>query len=101
MEFTYPIWLFFAAFFFYLSYVNWRETKAEIRPFVIRNREVAPNPAGPDPLLAEANKEFVREFNAYLTGVNKAGRGRHRAAAVGYGISGLVAMVSMFLLLVR
>jgi len=101
MEYTYPIWLFFAAFFFYLSYVNWRETRAEIRPFVIRNREVASNPAGPDPLLAEANKEFAREFNAYLAGVNKAGRGRHRAAAVGYGISGVVAMVSMFLLLVR
>lgn len=96
MEYVYPIWLFFAAFFFYLAFVNWRESAVEIRPFTIRNREDSPDP---QPVLAEANKDFVREFNAYLAGVNKGTRGRHRAAAVGYALSGLIAMVSMFLVL--
>ncbi|HSR46806.1 MAG TPA: hypothetical protein VLL77_02345 [Anaerolineales bacterium] len=96
MNVIYPIWLFFAAFFFYLAFVNWREAAVELRPFAIRNREGGPET---EPALAEANKEFVREFNAYLSGVNKGNRGRHRAAAVGYALSGLIAMVSMFLML--
>lgn len=96
MQYTYPIWLFFAAFFFYLSFVNWRESRVEIRPFTVRNREGNP---GREAVLGEAGKEFAQEFNAYLAGVNKANRGRHRAAAVGYALSGLIAMASMFLLL--
>lgn len=97
MQYTYPIWLFFAAFFFYLSFVNWRESRVEIRPFTVRNREKGSNP---EPALGQANQEFAQEFNAYLGGINKANRGRHRAAAVGYALSGLIAMASMFLLLV-
>lgn len=96
MSYTYPLWLFFAAFFFYLSFVNWRESRVEIRPFRIRNREKTPMPAAE---VGEANADFVREFNAYLAGINKANQGRHRAAAIGYALSGLIAMASMFLLL--
>jgi len=99
MSLTYPIWLFFSAFFFYYAYAHWRESGVEVRPFTIRSRgEDAAGPA-PDPVLVEANSEFVREFNANLARANRASRGRHLAAAVGYGLSGLVALASMFMLL--
>jgi hypothetical protein len=93
--YTYPVWLFFSAFFFYNAYAHWREGEVSIRPFVVRDR---PGEKGASK-LADANQEFVREFNAYLTSVNKTSRGRHRAIAVGYVFSGLIALASMFLVL--
>jgi hypothetical protein len=99
MSYAYPVWLFFAAFFFYYAYANWRLSEAEVRPFSIRSR--GDDALGPalDPALVEANAEFVRDFNANLAKANKATRGRYRATAVGYGVSGLIALLSMFLLL--
>ncbi|HET7011816.1 MAG TPA: hypothetical protein VFI11_13650 [Anaerolineales bacterium] len=98
MSLAYPIWLFFAAFFFYYAYAHWREAEVQVRPFMIRSREGS---GVVDPDLAEANQAFVVEFNANLARANHASRGRHRASAVGYMLSGLVALVSMFMLMVR
>lgn len=98
MSLTYPIWLFFSAFFFYYAYAHWRESEVQVRPFTIRDRG-EPGTPPLDPVLAEANSEFVREFNDNLAKANRAGRARHRAAALGYGLSGLVALASMFMLL--
>lgn len=99
VTYTYPVWLFFSAFFFYNAYAHWREGEVAIRPFVVRDRPGEKGGAAASK-MAEANQEFVREFNAYLTSVNKTGRGRHRAIAIGYGLSGLIALASMFLILV-
>ena len=99
VTYTYPVWLFFAAFFFYNAYAHWREGEVAIRPFVVRDRPGEKGAAAKG-ALSEANQEFVREFNAYLESVNKAGRGRHRAIAVGYSLSGVIALASMFLILV-
>jgi hypothetical protein len=95
MAYLYPIWLFFAAFFFYSAYIHWRETGQEIRPFSIRLRDTPEAGAVPDPLLAEANKQFVGEFNAYLSGMNRLNRSRHRAAAVGYVLAGIICLLAM------
>ena len=97
VAYTYPVWLFFAAFFFYNAYAHWREGEVAIRPFVVR--EKPGEKPGPQSKLADANQDFVREFNAYLTSVNKTGRGRHRAIAIGYTLSGVIALASMFLIL--
>ncbi len=99
MNLTYPIWLFFSAFFFYYAYTHWRESDVQIRPFHIRSRgEEAGSPAL-DPALSEANREFVVEFNESLAQAQRVRRVRHRAVAIGYGLSGLVALASMFMLL--
>ncbi len=95
MSYTYPIWLFFSAFFFYFAYTHWRESEVQIRPFTIRNR--AESKAGPG--LDEATREFVRGFNENLEQTNRSSRRRHRAAAFGYGLSGLIALGSMFMLI--
>jgi hypothetical protein len=71
----------------------------QVRPFRIRDRGEPGTGPQLDPVLAEANSEFVREFNENLAKSNRVGRARHRAAAVGYGLSGLVALASMFMLL--
>ncbi len=100
VTYTYPVWLFFAAFFFYNAYAHWREGEVAIRPFVMRDRPAGEKGGAAASKLAEANQDFVREFNAYLTSVNKIGRGRHRGIAVGYALSGVIALLSMFLILV-
>jgi hypothetical protein len=99
MTYAYPIWLFFAAFFFYFAYIHWREGGQQVRPFVIRQRDNPEAGAPVDPVLAEANKQFVKEFNDYLKGVNTLNHSRHRAAAVGYTLAGIIAMASMALML--
>jgi len=99
MSFTYPIWLFFSAFFFFYAYVHWRESGVQIRPFTIRSRDEDATAPTLDRDLIEANREFVSEFNGNLARENRVRSGRHRAAAIGYGLSGLVALLSMFILL--
>jgi hypothetical protein len=100
MAYTYPLWLFFATFFFYYAFSHWREGELQIRPFVVRSRPSGAKGGKSDPALSDANQEFVNEFNAYLTSVNKASRGRHRGAAIGYALSGVIALLSMYLLLI-
>jgi hypothetical protein len=98
LTYTYPIWLLFGAFFFYNAYARWREAHLPMRPFVAKG--AAEGKAGePASGLAEAGAEFVREFNAYLDSVNRASLRRNRAMAVGYALSGVVALISMFLVL--
>ncbi|HET7011818.1 MAG TPA: hypothetical protein VFI11_13660 [Anaerolineales bacterium] len=97
VAYTYPVWLFFAAFFFYNAYTHWREGEIAIRPFSMRDKPG--EKPGAQSKLTDANQEFVREFNSYLTSVNKTGRGRHRAIAIGYTLSGVIALASMFLIL--
>lgn len=99
MAVLYPIWLFFAAFFLYFAYVHWRQSGQDIRQFTIRNRN--PDEEGEDPAagLSQANLDFANDFNRYLDAVNESNRGRHRAAAIGYGVAGVVALVSMGMLI--
>lgn len=99
MSYIYPIWLFFAAFFFYFAYIHWRETGQEIRPFVIRQRDNPGTGAPVDPVLAEANQQFVKEFNDYTKGMTRLTQGRHRAAALGYALAGIIALLSMAVML--
>jgi hypothetical protein len=96
ITYLYPLWLFFTAFFFYFAYVNWRQSTAEIREFSIRSREEA----GEAKIeLESANKQFVRDFNDYLGGVNQQNTKRHRGSAVGYALAGVFSLISLFMML--
>ena len=99
MATLYILWLFFAAFFFYFAYLHWRQSGDDIRDFNIRNRDPDAQDAEPETSLSEANLKFTQDFNRYLDSVNTHNRSRHRAAAIGYGVSGVVALVSMGMLL--
>lgn len=95
----YPIWLFFSAFFLYFAYVNWRQSQEEIRQFTIRNRDPDAQGEKPEAGLDQANLDFAQDFNHYLDTVNRHSRSRYRAAAIGYAVSGVLALVSMGMLL--
>ncbi len=99
MATLYILWLFFAAFFFYFAYLNWRLSGEDIREFKIRNRDPDTQDAEPKANLSQANIEFSQDFNRYLETVNQHNRSRHRAAAIGYTVSGVVALISMGMLL--
>ncbi len=99
MATLYILWLFFAAFFFYFAYLRWRQSGDDIREFKIRNRDPDTQDAGPEAGLSKANLEFAQDFNRYLETTNQHNRSRHRAAAIGYTVSGVVALISMGMLL--
>jgi len=99
MSALYPVWLFFSAFFLYFAYVHWRQSSQDIRHFAVRDRDPEKQDKGPEAELSEANLEFAKDFNRYLDSVNQHNRSRHRAAAIGYAVSGIVAMASMGILL--
>ena len=99
MATLYILWLFFAAFFLYFAYLNWRQSKEDIREFQIRNRDPDTKDAVPEASLSQANLDFAQDFNRYLDSVNQHNRSRHRAAAIGYSISGAVALISLGMLL--
>ena len=99
MTYVYPVWLFFAACFFYFAYIHSREGAQQVRPFTIRQRDAPEAGSDIDPMLAEANKQFVSEFNDYLKSVNRLNYARHRAASIGYTLAGVIALASMALLL--
>jgi hypothetical protein len=99
MTTLYILWLFFAAFFLYFAYLNWRQSREDIREFTVRNRDPDTQGAGPDPSLSQANLDFTQDFNRYLDSVNQHNKSRHRAAAIGYSVSGAVALISMGMLL--
>ena len=99
MTYLYPLWLFFAALFFYFAYVHWRQSSMDIRPFQFRQRDANPEPVGAEAEMSTANMEFARDFNNYLTTVNTHNRSRHRAATIGYFVAGVTALASMFFVL--
>lgn len=99
MVYLYPLWLFFSAFFFYFAYVHWRQSSEDIRPFKVREAEPNPESGDSPSTISQANMRFAKDFNLYMDGVNKHNRSRHRAAALGYFISGVVSMISMGMLL--
>ncbi len=99
MAALYILWLFFAAFFLYFAYLNWRQSGDELREFTVRNRDPETQGQDPEASLSQANREFVQDFNRYLDSVNDHNRSRHRAAAIGYTVSGFVALISMGMLL--
>ena len=99
MTILYVLWLFFAAFFLYFAYLNWRQSSEDIREFQLRNRDPNAQDAVPEASLSQANLNFSQDFNRYLDTVNQHNRSRHRAAAIGYTISGAVALISMGMLL--
>jgi hypothetical protein len=69
MNYIYPVWLFFTAFFLYFAYINWRQASADIRPFTFRKRGQDPD-EDPEAEVSEANVRFAHDFNAYLDIVN-------------------------------
>lgn len=89
----YPVWLFLSAIFFYYAYINWRQAQSSLREFQFRQKEGVEKPTEVEPGI----KEFVVDFNRYLQGVNNSNRSRHKAAAFGFMVAGIVALVSMFL----
>ena len=98
MNFIYPVWLIFTAFFMYFAYINMRQAGQGIRPFTFRKRGQDPD-EDPEAEISKANLRFAHDFNAYLDSVNVANTKRHRAAAAGYLIAGLLSFASVFLFL--
>ena len=96
MNYLYPVWLFFTAFFFYFAYINFRQASADIRPFTFRKHGRDPDDKAGDE-ISEANVRFAHDFNAYLDTVNSANARRHRAAAAGYSVAGILSMASVFI----
>jgi hypothetical protein len=101
MKYLDIFWLFFSAFFFYFSFINWRQSNESIRPFRFREPSSSPGGEEMDPEIEEANREFVKDFNGYLDIINRHNRSRQRAAAFGFFIAGVVSMASLFSLLFR
>ena len=99
MTTLYILWLFFAAFFFYFAYLHWRQSTDDIREFIVRNRDPDTQDEGPEAGLSQANLAFAQDFNRYLESANHRNRSRHRAAAIGYTVSGVVSLISMGMLL--
>jgi Flp pilus assembly protein TadB len=99
MTTLYILWLFFAAFFLYFAYLNWRQSREDIREFTIRNRDPDAQATGPAAEISQANRDFSQDFNRYLDSVNQHNRSRHRAAAIGYTVSGAISLLSMGMLL--
>lgn len=95
----YPIWLFLSAIFFYFAYVNWRQAQSSLRPFQFRHRPGPEGEAGKEAEMDPVIKDFVGDFNRYLDSVNDSNRRQRRATAVGFMIAGVVALVSMFVIL--
>jgi hypothetical protein len=91
----YPVWLFLSAIFFYYAYINWRQGQSSLREFQFRQKEGGQAPSEVDPTI----RDFVTDFNRYLQSVNNSNRSRHRAAAFGFLVAGVVALVSMFITL--
>jgi hypothetical protein len=89
----YPVWLILAAIFFSFGYVHWSQAKRDLRPFKLRER------SGEAAQSDEMLQGFVSEFNSYLEAINAQNRAANRAAATGYFVSGLVALISMFMTL--
>ncbi|MEW6568803.1 MAG: hypothetical protein AB1449_11695 [Chloroflexota bacterium] len=83
----------------YNAYAHWREETPPFRPFDVEERSGEEKGAGAVSKPTAANRELVREFNAYLTGLNQASLRRRRAMAVGYALSGIIALASMVLIL--
>lgn len=86
----YPIWLVLAAIFFSFGFQHWRLSQRDIRPFRVREGEWT-GEAG------EVLKDFAEDYNRYLEDVNATYRDKHRVAMVGYIVTGLLAVVSLFL----
>lgn len=86
----YPIWLVLAAVFFAFAFQHWRLSQRSIRPFRLREGEES-GEAG------KVVKGFVEDWNRYLENVNGTYRDANRVAMVGYAVSGVLAVISMFL----
>ncbi len=92
------VWLFFAALFFYLAYVHWRQTSQDIQHFQIRKDSSPPGQPMAEGSMSSADEAFVSDFNNYLDKVNTDNRSRNRAATAGYFVAGIVALASVLLI---
>ncbi len=99
MTYVYPLWFLLAAFFLYLAFATWRDSREDLRAFVIRKRPQGASVEGAGSESAESRQQFASELNEYVTSVNDHHRRRQRFGAVTYTVSGILSLVSMFLLL--
>ncbi len=99
MTYIYPLWFFLAAFFLYFAFVTWRDAREDLRLFVIRKRPAGESPDDPGLQSAAAKQQFARELNEYVASVNNRHHRRQRFGAAIYTVSGLLSLVSLFLLL--
>lgn len=88
----YPLWLIFAALFFTFAFQHWRLSQRGIRPFRFREGEGSAE-------ARQALQGFVDDWNKYLEQLNSTYRDKHRVEMVGYVLTGIVALVAMFLTL--
>ena len=101
MGYLYPLWLFVAAAFFYFAYIFWRQSGSALRPFHFRHRGGGEDDPGKAQEMDPYLQEFVGDWNRYLDSMNASYRSRNRAAAVGFFVTGICALISMFVLIPR
>jgi hypothetical protein len=101
MGYLYPLWLFVAAVFFYFAYISWRHSGSALRPFRFRHRGGGEDDPGKEQEIDPYLQEFISDWNRYLDSMNSSNRARNRAAAVGFFVTGICALISMFVLIPR
>jgi hypothetical protein len=97
--FIIPFWFIFMSVFFYLAFAHWRESSNSIRPFQVRRTEKSEEE---DTTLNEMDlklADFLHNFNDYLDGVNSDNKTRNLISAGSYFFAGVVALVSLFVLI--
>ncbi len=99
MIYVYPLWFFLAAFFLYFAFTTWRDSREDLRLFVIRRRPQGETPDDPGLASATVRQQFARELNEYVASVNTRHHRRQRFGAFIYTASGVLSLVSLFLLL--
>jgi hypothetical protein len=95
MQLLFPVWFFLSAIFFYLAYAHWRLGKQSLRMFRTRPPAGAGRRTRGAAGVSQPLDEFATDFNKYLEAINEQMRGQNLAAASGYFIAGLLALISM------
>lgn len=85
------IWIGFVIIFLCLAFYHFNKTRQKIGPF--KNKGTLGSTNG----LTVGLKEFVIDFNEYITEVNKNNKISNVIAGVGYLVASLTALVSFYI----
>ncbi len=93
------IWLIFSVLFLVLGLYHFKLSKFNIAPFAVPERlgviRDSVKKIGFDP--DEPIRDFITNFNLYLNNHNRSSRRQNIAAACGYWLASIIAVISMIL----
>jgi hypothetical protein len=93
----YQTWLIVAIIFFYFAFVFWRFSNEPIRYFKFRRRSEAKEDEKGDSEVELLPEDFLHDFEGYLEAINRLNKVRFRLSAGGFLVSGVTALVAIFL----